>query len=298
MKGFRSILAAAALGSFLAVSGVHAQTPPADESGNLSSLLFLKGSLVQVSYSPGSLDRAVRLQRRFELQSALFAKWSGTKVPVNLYLLAPAEWRRANLGLPFGIPVRLPSSVLALPAWADDGAVELWRGLLGSELPEFDAMPLRGTATEAASLELTDALGQAEAARMLLTGAGLSGAELWINEVLAQAVARSARERLPRPADARIDAAYAAVRRGRPPLSLAAYTQGVALEDWLWFQATFHHGAELLAAEVGREAAKPLLKLLRKRARGLDSAALFERFPVLAGWYRESFAGARPGGAG
>ena len=251
-------------------------------------LLDLHGNRVSIRYSPGSLDRAARLQYRMEEIAESVSRWGKTPVSLVIYLLPRQEWNGAGLVLPYGVPERLSTLGLALPAWGDGGTVELWQRLAGT-LPSTEAEPLRGTASEATSLELGDHLGEVEAARMLLEKADLLGGAAWISDLMAHSVVRSTRGGDPQLA--RADGFFRELLEsypGRPP-PLTDYRTGLSLSQWLWFHARFRQGAAVLAAESGDDAAKRLLKLARKDGGRIGEERLLERFPELIEWRRRSF---------
>ena len=171
-------------GVFLARVPATAQTDP--------FLLGLEGRRIALRYTPGSLNRAARLQSRLEEIAESVSRWSKTPLSLVVYLLSREEWGAAAMGLPYGFPDRMPLAGLALAAWGDEDSVRLWRGLSGA-LPDTDVEPLWGTVAEAAALELTDNLGEVEAARILLEKAGIVGERAWISDLAAHSVVSSTR---------------------------------------------------------------------------------------------------------
>ncbi|MEE8277820.1 MAG: hypothetical protein V3R89_03775, partial [Thermoanaerobaculia bacterium] len=71
--------------------------PPAEtaasEAPQLPFLLDLRGKLVGVRYTLGALDRAVRIQQRFEPLALDFGGWSRRPVSFAVLLLSREEWR-------------------------------------------------------------------------------------------------------------------------------------------------------------------------------------------------------------
>ena len=201
------------------------------------------------------------------------------------------EDARVGFRLPYGFPGRFPMQILALPAWGDEGTVELWAGLMEGQAPVGEPAPQRGGPEEAASLRVTDLLGQLEATRVLLESAGLAGTELWSTEVLAHSVLLSAWQR-DESADADRMQRLAVTLRppGAPALALDGYRPGVAMRDWLVFQAAFQQGARSLARKPGPKAGRALIKMARKNGGRLSGEALLRRFPELAAWHRATFA--------
>ncbi|MDX1503367.1 MAG: hypothetical protein R3325_13475 [Thermoanaerobaculia bacterium] len=261
------------------------------DRSSLWTLPVLRGETVNVSYSAGSLDRAVRVQRTFERLSARVSGWTDRKTPLAIYVLSREEWERVGLGLPYGFPARFPMQILALAAWGDEGTVELWSDLMqGQPPPAGQPEMVRGGPEEAASLRVGDLLGQLEGARILLENAGLGAAELWSGEVLAHTVLLSAWLKDGAAEADRMGRVAATLRPpGAAPLSLADYRPGVAMEEWLAFQAAFHEGARVLTGKAGPKAGRALVKLTRKSGGTLPTSRLFERFPELAAWHRSTF---------
>ncbi len=246
-----------------------------------------------VRYTLGALDRAVRVQQRFEPLVLDFGGWSRRPVSFAVLLLSREEWRAAGLKGAYGVPSRLGGRRLALPAWGDPGTVELWRRLLGRPLPALPEAPIRGTPEEAASLLLGDLLAEVEAARLLLAAAGYSGREPWVAEVMAHAVAWSAFVRHEPGRLAEIERLFALLGRSHGdshPRPLERFSSSGDLGERLWFQARFFEGARVLSGTEDRQAAKKLLKRARKQGGRLAAAELVRWYPELPGWLERSFA--------
>ncbi len=256
-------------------------------------LLDLSGREATVRYSPGSLERAARVQESYALLAAKVAPWMKRKEALLVYLLSRDDWQAAGLALPYGFFARMPVDALALPAWGDPGTVELWRGLLGSALPEAEGEPVRGSPEEAASVRMADLLADVEAARLLLERAGIRADRVWAGELMAHAVAYSF---LWKHRPARLSAAeglYATILardRALPAPALSDYRTGLSIEAWLRFQARFSRGSRRLAEAEGMGAGKAIVKLARRNGQ-LTEAALLKRWPALSGWLAESFSG-------
>ena len=131
----RASLALVIVAAVLGVGGSLRTAPAAllgasGDARNLPFLPELRGDFVSVRYTSGSLDRAVRVQRRLEPLVQDFSKWGGRFTGLSILLLARAEWKANGLEMPYGLPDTLGGH-LALPAWGDTGTAGLWRRLLG-----------------------------------------------------------------------------------------------------------------------------------------------------------------------
>ena len=122
-----------------------ASVPGFGQGGSSMFLLDLPGDSVAVRYTHGSLDRAVQVQDNFELMVDDFRGWTRTKVGLLLFLLSREEWIELRYREPYGVPEAAGGRGIALPAWGDDGSVEVWQNLLGTRLPVLPDNPLRGT---------------------------------------------------------------------------------------------------------------------------------------------------------
>jgi hypothetical protein len=269
-------------------------SPAAAQSGSsrdaLWSLLLLPGKQVSVRYTPGSLDRASRIQQRLGPLAQEIGAWSGQGAPLAIFLLSREEWERVGIALPYGFPARLPGRLLALAAWGDDGTVDLWRGLLHDQLPEAESGFAAGSPSLQSSLEVCDLLGSVEAARILLEKAGLSGEELWISELMAHTAYLAARWQGPPRAGGDEDVRSATAARPAGALPLTAYEAGLSMEDWLWFQAAFYRGARQLIERRGHKVGRQLLRSTAKSGGTLRRAELVERYPEVGEWLRTAFA--------
>jgi hypothetical protein len=285
-------LAAALLALVLAVPPIYAQA--GSERDALWSLLLLPGRHISVRYTPGSLDRASRVQQRLEPLAQEIGSWSGGSTPLAVFVISREEWEQIGIGLPYGFPARLPGRLLALAAWGDDGTVDLWQGLLGGALPESEPGFATGSPSALASLEVCDLLGSVEATRMVLEKAGLSGGELWVTEILTHTAYLAARwQGNPRrgPDD---DVRRATASRAGGALPLSAYGEGLSMEDWLWFQSAFHRGARELLERRGPRVARALLRTAQKGDGRLRAAELLDRYPEVGDWRRNTFASESP----
>lgn len=259
--------AALALALLLAAAAAGAAEAP--------YLLTLEGPPVTVRYSPGSLDRADQVQRRM---SRLVGETGHRKLRQPLLvveLLRAEEWRQIGLAEPYGLPAIGGAGTLVLPAWGDVETVALWRRLLDGWLPSIPGAPVRGSSEEAASLEGADLVGEVEASRIVLSRLGLTGAEPWIDDLLACALAVTAlrRHQPERWAEARqIHARLAA----RPE----------AARDERLGRLRLVAAAERVGGETGKLPFKPLLKMAAGKRGPLTAERLLERHPYLAEWGR------------
>jgi hypothetical protein len=264
-------------------------------------LLNLPGDTVSVRYTPGSLDRAVNLQKRVQTLADDFAGWSRQHTLLLLYVLSREEWRESEFEDPFGVPQRMSTSEVAMTAWGDAGTVELWRELLGRRLPVLPGTPMRGSPEEVASLALHDLMAQIEVSRLLLDAAGLRGDRPWVDGVLTHVVALSSYlkhegERLPE-----ISRAFESLslRAGGPGArSLRRARQSRILAERLWLEAQFFQAALRLTESEGKAPAKAILKRARKNGGQVEAADLLARTPALGDWLAAAFAPESPGESG
>lgn len=233
-----------------------------------------------VRYTPGSLDRASHVQDRYSLLASDFGRWSRGKLPLLVVLLSRPDWDRIGIQMPYGFPVRLPNGTVMLAAWGDSGTVELWRHLLAEGLPPIEGTPIRGTPEEAASLILTDLLGQIEAARGLLARGGFGSPQPRINDFMAHTLALSAVLNHDRGRLELLDSVFRQLENAPAEIPGAE----PALGGWLRFQGDAYRAARSLAAKRGNASAKLLLKLARKGGGSVSAGDLRKRFPELAPW--------------
>ncbi len=286
----------AIVGLFCTGSPAPAQDaqPP---QGQQPFLLALRGQTVFINYTPGALDRAVHVQRRLELVGHDFQRWAATEVRLRVFVLTRDEWAQFGLHLPFGLPGRAPGGTLAVPSYGDSGTVELWTNIRGVPPPPLSGIPMKGTAVEASSLALSDLLMEVEAARVLLSIGGIRGESVWVHQVLAHLLARTAftlyeHGRLPE-----ITAFFDSLQGPRTePLSLDRYAAGLDLETLLWFESRFQDGARVLMEATKKNEAKTLIRLARKNGGLLTEAALLELSPDMRAWRDSAFAPSTPVG--
>ena len=239
--------------------------------GEAPYLLTLEGPPATVRYSPGSLDRADRVQRRLvRLVTETGRRRQGQQLVVA-ELLHAAEWRQSGLAEPYGLPAISGTGALALPAWGEPATVALWRGLLDGWLPSSPGTPLRGTPEEAASLEAADLVGEVEASRIILAKLGLTGGQPWVDDLLACTLAVSAVMRSE-------PGRWAEVRQLHTRLA----ARPEAARDERLRRLRWVAAAERIGSETDKIPTKPLLKLVNKSKGPLAAETLLERFPWLA----------------
>ena len=263
-------------------------------------LLDLPGDLVPVRYTPGALDRAAAVQKRFELLAGEFSRIGFKASAMVVYVLSPEDWTAAGLRRPYGDPEALATDALVLPAWSDDALIARVRGWLGGEIPLSRGLPILATREEAGALGISDLLAQIEGSRLLIRRARLNGDRPWIAAVMTHLVARLTWDRfepgrMPEIA-ALVDAiAVNAVRDGH-----AGKPAGHALTDWdeklpiperAYFEARFLRAADLIVTSRGTRAARKILSKAISGTEPLNWAKLVEEVPALAGWLEQSFAG-------
>lgn len=271
-------LVAAAL---LAVSPAAAQSAAPDRSKPLPYLLDVGDTFALVRYSPGALDRASHVQRRFALLAQDFRKWSKQAVPLSVVLLSRTDWEALDLAVPYGLPAHMANGEVALCAWGDLETVRLWRSLLGGELPRLEGHPLHGSKLEASSLLLADLLAQGVAARALLNRAGFGGAHPDVLNFAGHVVALAASNLHESLSLGEIRRLYS-IEAPRGPLEAAG--TDAAWRARLAGEAPYYRAAEALIARRGvSKAPKAVLKLLRREGRALTAAALADRFPEVRG---------------
>ncbi len=284
------------LGGVLALLLLTSTAALGDVAGHqtidLPLLLELPGDLVQVRYTPGALDRAANVQRRFELVAGEFARTGYKATALVLYVLSPEDWKAARLGVTFGLPARLGTDAVAVPAWADEELVGKFRAWLGGEVPLPAGHPLLATPAEAGSLAVSDLLAQIEVSRLYVDRARLDGDRPWIAPLAAQLVARLAWDRIEpgrMPEIAALFDRLAQIDRAPEGHALAEWRDGLPFAERCWFETRFLRGADQIVVALGPRASRRLLaKAVDGRAR-LSEATLLAEVPELSRWMAESF---------
>ena len=269
------------LAGVLAALPCAAQPLPGDRSKPLPYLLDVGDMFALVRYSPGALDRASHVQRRFALLAEDFRKWSKQQVPLSVVLLSRTDWEALDLAVPYGLPAHLANGEIALCAWGDIGTVSLWRGLLDGELPRLEGHPLYGSQIEASSLLLADLLSQGVAARTLLNRAGFGGAHPDVLNLAAHVVALAA-------SNLHESLSLEAIRRIYS-MTAPDPARGPATGTELWRsrlagERPYFEAADAMIAKRGvSKAPKALLKLMRQEGEALTAGSVAEKFPELRG---------------
>ncbi len=258
-------------------------------------LLDLSGSLASIRYSPGSLDRASRVQDHVEKMVEDFDSWSKEKISLGIYLLSFEDWVQIGLQDTYGMPSPMGGRGLALPAWGNPETVALWKGLMQSRLPTIPDPSIsisRGTPDELASLLVADVIAIAELARIQLVSAGFRGDKPWVDDVVAHTMALSGillhkDQRLP---EVRmIYNSLSAAGGGSKAHSLAESESPTSIQTKLWFDAQCFTAASIVAESGGKQPAKQILRLAKKNGGVIRASDLVSSFPGLDGWLRSSF---------
>jgi hypothetical protein len=265
-----------------------------DPLAKYPELLRLPGHLVDVSYVPGALDRAAHVQKRLDgMVEALETLVKGRPVTLRAIVLDREGWEGARFERGWGLPARSAPAVLASPAEGDPDTVGRMRALTGGWLPDIPGEVLRGTPEGAASLMVSDALLQLEAANSLREQVGVRGAQPWITALLDHLLARLAWERtdpggMPAIADL-FDRMAVTAQAGVPP-RLEDYRADLPLEQAVAWHGAFLRGADLVWVEKGN---RGLMRWFVARSRTIAPVTaedLWKEVPDLARWRAESFA--------
>ena len=254
-------------------------------------LLRLSGDFATVRYTPGSLDRAANLQSRLELAARAFKRWVDTRLEVEVYVLSREEWLQAGYDVPYGVPVRVGRRGLAAPAEGDDGTVELWAKLLHGMLPAVAGVPIRGTPQQTATMILADFVTQLQVSEILAEEIGIAAEEHWVRGLSTHVTSVALVRRFEAMRLKDLDTLYqlAAREHGPRAFSTRDYGHDLSLEDWLWFQAQFHAGAQTIVAKEKKDSVKKLKKMSRKGDGVLEGDRLLRRYKALNDWFQTSF---------
>ncbi|MCZ7651821.1 MAG: hypothetical protein M5U13_11945 [Thermoanaerobaculia bacterium] len=261
---------------------------------DLPSLPELGGDhQVLVRYTPGSLERAAHVQQRLVAFAAEADAALGGRNALQVYVLSRDEWESAGFERPFGMPEVTAGGALALPAFADEASVRLWRDRLGGALPPPTGRAVVASAQEAGALAAADTVGYADLARLLVERRPAAVDSPWLGELLVHLLARLPLARqFPEDLPAADAVLVGLVRAGggdgaRP---LAAWRPGLPLGERLWFDGEFGRGAAALIADRGALRARRLLASTLKKGKPLAAGQLLEDSPALAGWLQVGFA--------
>ncbi len=254
-------------------------------------LLHLPGDLVNVRYTPGSLDRAANLQYRLELASRTFKRSVDSRLEIDVYVLSREEWRQARYDVPYGVPVRVGTRALAAPAEGDDGTVQLWSGLLRGMLPAVAGSPIRGTPQQAATMILADFLAQLLVSEILVDEVGIAGNQQWVRGLMTHVASVEFVKRHEESRLRDLDAMYGLLAQHAGPRAFSAreYAPDLGFGDWLWFQAQFHAGAQTIVAKEGKGSLKKMKKMRGKAGGVLSDEQLLRRYDALDEWFYASF---------
>lgn len=255
-------------------------------------LLHLVGDETDFRYVPGSLDRAANLQTRLELTARLYRKWVEVEIDPQVFVLSRDLWLENRYPEPYGLPLRVATSGLVVPASGDPQTVALWSALLDGRLPVIEGFLFRGTPDEAATMLLADVLVQRAAGAMLVDGLGFEVEHPWVRELAVHIATLAIVSKIEPGRVAVLDDLFALLGRrydaGRR--SVRDYAPDLALEDWLWFEAQFHAGARaVLAKDDPKEAVKTLRGMSKKSAGRLSIDDLLRRYDGLRDWLQERF---------
>lgn len=278
---------------FLTLGPVLSPKRLAAQAVDPASLPLLPGQGCAVRYSAGTLDRAHHVLLRLEVIAYHFGKWTQIPTPMAAYVLTREDWEASGFGRPYGLPSRTGLSGVAVAAMGDEGTVALWNRLLSTrELPMVPGVPLHGTPEQAATLALADVLLQAEASRGFVVRTGLVGKSRWVGEVAAHLTALTLFHLHEKPRLGEIRALYSRLSSslgGPGAHDMASYRPNISLEDWLWFQAQFFKGAEVIFKKDGKKGIKRLLKVQRQTGNPVEEGALLAMYPQLVTWFEASF---------
>ena len=253
-------------------------------------LVTMPGDIVHMRYPLGALDRAARLQ--FKLRQMLFAfeRRADSQLVMTVYVLDRDEWTESAINMPYGVPVRVGHSGLAVPALGDLETARLWQELQVT-LPSAPELPTRGGPEHAPSTVMADVLSMLLLGEILIDRADFSGDDFWVRGLLAHVTLVEYMQRSGDITMRDLDLLYRQVQAQRPPKALAAadLRPEIGMRDWLWFQAAFHDGAKILREEEGRGLWKKLKKLKKRSGGVLTGAALLDKYDNLRQWHERTF---------
>lgn len=251
-----------------------------------AGLVRLHGSVLAAHYSPGSLDRASRLQGRLDPLLRELGRQARLDPRLTLYVLDREAWEAQGLGVPYGLASARSIGTIAYPASADSRSIELWRKLLGGELPLAPEGATHVDPQAAAALDVADLMVDTELMRNLLGGMGLLPGEPWLDVVVAQAAARSLMLRLEPVRSARLVELY---RTLAPQLATVAVQPGelatgrLSAEQRARLEAALVPAAESVLDAEGNDVVKALARLHKQGKGRVSSAAVLKKWPSLTG---------------
>jgi hypothetical protein len=259
----------------------------------LAGLLELPGNWVDVRYPADHLDRAARLQMRFDALHQTLQPLTRTRLEWRAAAVGRSRFERLAPGVPWGYPARVGRTLFVVPAAGDAATVAAAFAMLGGAPPDPGGEPLAGTREEAGSLLVTDLLLQLEAARAFADAARIAGDEPWVRELVVHLALRYVWESLERDLVLsrvalfdRVTAAQGGARARR----LADFAPGLPRTTDLWYQAQFVRGADAIWIDKGRLGVARLLDRWADSRRPVKRAELEKKFPALVDWQHAAFA--------
>ncbi|MEO1088935.1 MAG: hypothetical protein AAFY88_32310, partial [Acidobacteriota bacterium] len=250
----------------------------------IDSLATLPGDFVEMQYTLGALDRAARLQTRINEM----LRRGDAAFQITVYVLNRDQWASARFNMPYGIPVRVGPSGLAVPASGDSGTAKLWNDLQ-LPLPSAPGIVYRGGPGHAPSELMADIVALALAGEIYADLTRLAGDEFWLRGLVSHLVALDYMRRAEPEFKLELDVLYRQIRGERPARSLAAsdYRADISMRDWIWFQAQFHEGALAVIEEEGRGVRRRLEKIRKRNSGVVTATAALGRWDTLRAWYGE-----------
>lgn len=291
----RAALVGLVSAAFFTLSPASAQQAPMAiySDPNVSGMIHLPGDLVRVSYGAGNLDRAARLQFLFEPLVRTLNRWADTQVVLTVYALTAEEWRQAQIGVPYGVPVRIGRSGLAVPAEGNDEVLRLW-SQMRTPLPASQPGDSGGIVTPqfASSLVMADYLSIVLVGEIYADQLRILTSEWWLRGLVSHVIAGTYVKRERPEVQLDLERLYGTIVQQRPPRALAAsdYRKDNTLADYLWFQSQFFFGAQTLLDDEGRGSIKRLRKLTKKGEGTLLGAAVMDEYQSVRTWYHDNFA--------
>ncbi|MEM1177687.1 MAG: hypothetical protein AAGM22_05050 [Acidobacteriota bacterium] len=280
--------------ALVAVPTLVADSPPVDfqaptrlfQQPAIDSLATLPGDFVEMRYTLGALDRAARLQTRI---NEMLRRGSADFL-ITVYVLNRDQWATARFNMPYGIPVRVGPTGLAVPASGDAETAKLWNDLQ-LPLPSAPGIVYRGGPGHAPSELMADVVALALAGEIYADISRLAGDEFWFRGLVSHLVALDYMRKAEPEFKLELDVLYRQIRRERPARSLAAsdYRPDISMRDWMWFQSQFHEGALAVFEEEGRGVRRRLEKIRKRNGGVVTSAAALGRWDSLRAWYDDAF---------
>jgi hypothetical protein len=281
-----AILALAALAARPAAAQPGQPAPPAQRPPTLQQvrglgLDSLAGPLA-VHYSTGYAARAAEVQSTLRDGARFFADSLGLPTPVQVALLAQADWQRVSQ-VPYGVP-HVQGGVVFIPAAGDGAIVDDFLRLE----PQASAAARAKVAETGVSFadnarRMTDLIGYHELGHGYTDAYGIRAHTRWFNEFLATYMAYAYLHRM-QPRLARGWEAMLQAKLDSPTpahTSLAAFDSlyiRVGPENYNWYQAAF----ALRAAEVFHDQGLGFLPRVREAFPATEGGARLDAATVLA----------------